>query len=484
MKETRQDRFQAALQNMAKPDWACEPDLLSQDPLVLQSYSQDLWPRKLLELRENGPVPPTVDAVLWPSSTSEVVEAVKWARAADFEVYPYGAGSGVCGATIPSVDSGRPRVIFDLKRMRKIRSLDKKSGIVTAEAGWIGENLERALNAEGFTLGHFPSSIYCSSLGGYLATRSAGQLSTKYGKIEDMVVSLETVMPDGTVIETGRAPRSAMGPDWTQFLLGTEGTLCLFTAAALQVHALPENHEMLGFGADSVPRALTFARRLMQNGLRPAVLRIYDGMETALAGPSQILKESGFNGSCAIIVIFEGCRALTKVEASEAKRMASELEIENLGPKLAEHWWEHRYAVSYKQPLLLSHDRVILDTFECAATWDKLEGLYQAVKKTPLGFGVMLAHFSHFYHTGANIYFTVVGHSGLESSALPRYDQIWESMLRAANDAGATLSHHHGVGIQKNRWIRDEKGSLVAVFGKVKRAFDPENRFNPGKMGL
>jgi len=247
------------------------PIAWSVDPIVLHAYSQDLWPRKLLELRERGPAEPTVDAVLWPETPGQVSEAVKWAGEIDAAIYPYGAGSGVCGATVPAEAEGRPRVIIDVKRMWKVRSIERRSMTVTAEAGIIGENLERHLNQEGLTLGHFPSSIYCSSLGGYLATRSAGQLSTKYGKIEDMVLSLEAVLADGTLVETGRAPRSAMGPDWTQLLLGSEGTLALFTAARLQVHPFPERRVMRAFGAAGVAEAVALARTLLQAGSRPAV---------------------------------------------------------------------------------------------------------------------------------------------------------------------------------------------------------------------
>lgn len=456
----------------------------STDPIALQAYSQDLWPRKLLELRENGPGEATVDLVLWPESTEQVTKLLKWAHEADVSLYPYGAGSGVCGATVASELEKRPRVIVDLKGMRKVRSINLQSMTVWAEAGLIGENLERHLNQEGLTLGHFPSSIYCSSLGGYLATRSAGQLSTKYGKIEDMVLSVEFVLPDGTVTHTGRAPRSAMGPDWTQLLLGTEGTLGFFTAACLQVHAIPQARIMEGFAAPDIRTALEFTRQIMQNGLRPAVLRIYDPMETSLTLNSEVLKSCGFAGGAAIVAVFEGRKKIVSAEAEEAKDLATRLGVQILGPALAEHWWEHRYDVSYKQQLILSHGRMVLDTFELAATWDNLEQVYHAVKNVKVGMGLILAHFSHFYHTGANIYFSLVSHAGFSQSSTERYDQIWDHMLRAAFESGATLSHHHGVGTLKNEWIRQEKGPWINLFKKVKNGFDPENRLNPAKMGL
>jgi alkyldihydroxyacetonephosphate synthase len=275
-----------------------------------------------------------------------------------------------------------------------------------------------------------------------------------------------------------------MGPDWTQLLLGTEGTLGFFTAACLQIHPLPQARVMAGFGARDAASAMEFSRRLMQEGMRPAVLRIYDPLETSLTLNSELLKKSGFSGGAAIVAIFEGNRVISEAEAREARRIAREMEIQDLGPALAEHWWEHRYDVSYKQQLVISHGRMILDTFELAATWEKLEGVYRAVKAVDVGMGIIMAHFSHFYHTGANIYFTLVSHAGWKEGSPERYDEIWERMLKAACDAGATLSHHHGVGIQKNEWIRREKGGWIPIFEKVKRGFDPENRLNPSKMGL
>jgi len=462
-----------------------ESGRLSTDQHVLQAYSQDLWPRKLVQLREKGPLTePTVDLVLWPQSVEEVSELVKWGSSSDSVIYPYGAGSGVCGGTVPAENEKRSRIIIDLKKMSKVRSIDNKSMTVWAEAGLIGENLERYLNQEGFTLGHFPSSIYCSSLGGYLATRSAGQLSTKYGKIEDMVLSLECVLPDGSILETSRAPRSAMGPDFTQFLLGTEGTLVIFTAACLQINTIPEVRVMRSFQAEDVYSAMEFARNMMQDGLRPSAIRIYDPLETSLTLSSEVLEKSGYEAGAAVVVVFEGLRALAEVEAAEAEKIAERTGIKIIGDELATHWWNHRYDISYKQQLILSHERMILDTFELAATWSNLTNVYKAVKSVNVGFGVVLGHLSHFYHTGANIYFTLVSHAGIKRSSIEHYDDVWDAMLRAAVGAGATLSHHHGVGSLKRDWIRKEKGQWINIFERIKGGFDPESRFNPDKMGL
>jgi len=275
-----------------------------------------------------------------------------------------------------------------------------------------------------------------------------------------------------------------MGPDWTQLLLGSEGTLAFFTAAQLQVSRVPESRVFQSFQSESVEAALEYARALLQGGLRPAVVRIYDPLETQLALNSAALKSAGFESGAVMIVIYEGSTRMTQVESEEGGSVADHLGLRRLNESLAVHWWEHRYDVSYKQQLILSHQHMILDTFEVAATWSQLEKVYRAVKSASIGPGLILAHFSHFYPTGANIYFTLVAHSGFLKSAPERYDEIWEKMMAAALDAGATLSHHHGSGLLKNEWIRREKHGWISLFEKVKRGFDPENRLNPGKMGL
>lgn len=450
------------------------------DPHSLRAVSTDLWPRKLLELRRDGAQPPTVDLVAWPESTEQVAKILRWSAGKNVAILPYGAGSGVCGAAMG--EGGRPQIVVDLKRMRAVRAIDRISQTVTAEAGIIGENLERHLNQEGYTLGHFPSSIYCSSLGGYLATRSAGQLSTKYGKIEDLVLSVEMVLADGRVIDVGRAPRSAMGPDWTQALLGSEGTLGLFTSARLQISKLPEERIMLGYAAGELSAAMEWGRRLLQGGLRPAALRIYDPTEAALALNSAVLKECGYRTGAVVVAVFEGPRKLTSVEAEEARALAAALKLQDLGSRLGEHWWQHRYDVSYRQQLILSHDRMLLDTFEVAATWDRLGEVYRAVKGVSVGAGVILAHFSHFYPTGANIYFTLVSHAGFRGDTVERYDAIWKQLLEAAHGAGASLSHHHGMGLQKRDYLARETPAGDFLWKQLKHALDPENRLNPGKI--
>lgn len=240
------------------------------------AYSRDMWPRLLLAVRAGSQSEHPPDVVVWPETVDEVAEIVKVARRLRVPVVPYGAGSGVAGGAVP-IHGG---ITVDVKRMDRVLEIDGEDLVCAAEAGVNGERLERELARGGYTLGHFPSSIYCSTLGGWLAARSAGQMSTKYGKIEDIALGVTAVTGRGDVVTTGRAGRSEAGPDWTQLLIGSEGTLALITSARLKIRPAPEARLLRGWEFPSVVAGLEGIRRVLQRGLRPAVVRLYDEFDT------------------------------------------------------------------------------------------------------------------------------------------------------------------------------------------------------------
>ena len=250
----------------------------SGDPVDLRMIAHDLWPRRLIERREGLPVT-TPARVFWPTSDAEVQAIVRAAIAERRPVVPFGAGSGVCGGISPTSTSW----MIDLKRMDRLLAIDEARGTCTVEAGMIGDRLERALNARGFTLGHFPSSIYISTVGGWVATRSAGQLSSRYGKIEDMVVAVEGVDGTGAPI-AARVDDPATGPGLVRLLVGSEGALCVITRATLRVHRAPSHRWLRAFTFEDLGTALHAMRMLLASGEAPSVLRLYDPLDTALAG--------------------------------------------------------------------------------------------------------------------------------------------------------------------------------------------------------
>ncbi len=240
------------------------------------TYSRDMWPRALFAVREGQTALHPPDVIVWPESEDEVVALVRLARKLRVPIVPYGAGSGVAGGAVP-IHGG---ITVDMKRMARLRQVDDEELWVEAEAGINGERFERELERRGYTLGHFPSSIYCSTLGGWLAARSAGQMSTRYGKIEDMVLSLRAVTGRGEIVEVGRLSRAAGGPDWLQLLVGSEGTLAIITSAKLRIRPRPEVRHLRGFEFASVMSGLEGIRRVLQRGFKPSVVRLYDEFDT------------------------------------------------------------------------------------------------------------------------------------------------------------------------------------------------------------
>lgn len=445
----------------------------------LAAHARDCWP--LLAMRERaGETLPRPVAVVWPTSTTQASSLYAWATRRGVPLVPYGGGGGVVGGAAP-VAGG---VAVDTKRMASILELDADSGLVVVQPGVIGQTLEEWLGTRGWTLGHFPSSITVSSVGGFAAARSAGQCSTKYGAFASLVAGLEAVLPDGTVVRREAQPGSAAGPDLIGLLLGGEGTLGLITELTLRVVPKPE---ALGFRALRMPTfaaGLDTLRSILRTGLRPAVLRLYDEADTALSHPDL--------GGCLLVVMAEGWPALVDLEVRTAAEIAVAHGGDDLGEDLARNWHEHRYDVSWRladflKPGGMFGDAVAVDTLEVAARWSRLPATYAAVREALAGAAdVVLCHASHAYSDGACLYFTF-GAAGLgdEVKVRGRYERAWTAAMDAAVAAGATITHHHGVGLVRAPWLAAELGAGgMALLQRVKDALDPAGIANPGKLGL
>jgi len=470
------------------------------------AYSRDMWTKALLWVRQ-GRVPPPPDAVVWPSDEAEVAAVIRACRSHHLAVIPFGAGSGVCGGVL-AVQGG---VALDLKRLERVATVDAERRCVDAQAGVLGEVLERTLNRQGWTLGHFPSSIYMSTLGGWLAARSAGQLSGKYGKIEDMVLSVRAVTGAGELIETPDRPRR--GPDLAHLLIGSEGTLCAFTGARLRVHPLPAHRAFRGYTFKTLQDGVEAMRRMFRAGLRPAALRLYDPLDTAVVVRGKASRVDGgrrpkpgwradlfqrltlevlsrptlFNGAgkwmreCRLITLSEGEAVRTTAEDEAARSICLGLGARDLGEGPGQAWFRERYAVSYKMSKIIESG-AFADTMEVAATWDKVIGVYEAVRAacSPLAF--VLCHLSHAYPEGCSLYFSFVGAAHGEEASELRYDALWATALGAAQGAGATVSHHHGIGVLKTSALQKELGDGWRLLRALKRALDPDGIMNPGKL--
>jgi alkyldihydroxyacetonephosphate synthase len=441
--------------------------------------ARDCWPRLVLRERA-GETLPVPDVVVRPATTEEVSRLLAWCRAEAVPVTPYAGGSGVVGGAVATQGG----VCLDLTGLSGLVSLDAVSGVATFRAGTFGPDAEAAANAAGFTIGHFPSSIMCSTVGGWVAARGAGQLSTRYGKAEDLVVALEAVLPDGTVWLTRPAPRTAAGPDLWRLLAGAEGTLGVITEVTLRLHPLPETRTYSGRLFPSLGEGIEALRQVMRTGARPAVLRLYDELDTSLVLGGQGLSV----GEGALLVAV--CEGDPRVVAAEQAILAAVCATaQDLGAGPALHWWEHRYAVSFNLPRVLSGQLLgqfgVADTIEVAALWAHLPRVYDEMRAAMAPHvSVVMAHVSHCYPEGASIYWTLATEATDDADALTRYDAAWAAGMRACLDSGGSIGHHHGVGQARADWLAEELGAGHGVLRAVKDALDPGGVCNPGKLGL
>jgi alkyldihydroxyacetonephosphate synthase len=454
------------------------------DPHVTGPYAHDWWPRMLMR-RRAGEELPTPDAVVAPQSRDDVVAVVRWCAANRVALVPFGAGTGVCGGANPVTGA----LTVDLKHLTAIGPLDEVSGVIEVEPGVIGQRLEEHLVHRGWTLGHHPSSAHASTIGGFLAVRSAGQASSLHGKLEDTVIGLEVVLADGQVLTSRPVPQSSSGPDLTRLFLGGEGTTGIITRAWLRVRPAAETTLDRGWLVPDLQAGLDAMRAIVRTGTMPAVLRLYDEPDTGVVFGGQGLPVPD---GCLLVVGCEGRADVAAFTEQVATGELTRLGATDLGRGPGEHWRAHRHGMSYRfadyvKPGGTFGDALTLDTMEVAGLWRDLPELYVAVRDAlQAHVDLVLAHVSHVYDTGASIYYTLGAvNEGDEAQALARYDAAWEAGQRAALAAGATASHHHGVGLLRAPYLPEELGPAgFDVLRRVKDALDPDHLLNPGKLGL
>jgi alkyldihydroxyacetonephosphate synthase len=487
----------------------------STDPADRVAYARDLWPRHHLAVRAGNVATHRPAGIVWPETTEEVARIVRWAHDTETPVVPFGAGSGVCAGVLPS----ERMIVIDLKRMDRWRSFDERARTLDVEAGHMGLPLEERLNLRGLTLGHFPSSILCSTVGGWVAARSAGQCSGRYGKIEDMVLALECVTGTGDVV-TLRHRTS--GPNLIPLVVGSEGTLAVVTSATLRLHPMPKARAFAAFSFPTTEHGWEAMRAMFQAGLRPAVSRLYDPFDAMLARRGGVKEDgkvssgapglgvaalrnilrrphvlnellegkvgSALMGGSLLIVIFEG--DTPDRDMDEARHLLESMKARYEGEGPAQKWLLHRYSVSYRQAPVFAAG-LFSDTMEVAAPWSKLRGLYDGVRRALGEHVFVMAHLSHAYPDGCCIYFSFAGTAGAkepgregwDARCEATYDRAWRAALAAAVEAGGTLAHHHGAGRSKAPRLTAELGDAgVATVQALMKAFDPKGILNPGNL--
>ncbi len=431
-------------------------------------HGRDWWPLSIGWIAE-GQVPALPGAVVMAKSVDDVVRTINIARRHRVAVTPQGGRSGVVGGAIPLTGG----IALDLTGLSEILDIDEISGTVRVQAGCFGPELESKVRERGFTVGHFPQSFDLATVGGWLACRGAGQYSNRYGKIEEIVRSLTVVLADGqTVVTGGRGPRQAVGPDLNQLFVGAEGTFGVIVEATLVLRRIAEFESRAAFSFDSLDEGLEACRRIVQRGARPAVLRLYDETES----------QRNFDvARCALIVLDEGDRALVDATMSIVGSECAQATTEDVS--LVERWLGHRNDVGALAPLWARG--IVVDTIEVAGPWSALSEIHDRVTSALRALpDTVLAsvHQSHAYDDGACLYFTFVARPTGDYEQY--YRQAWNVASEATLAAGGALSHHHGVGRNRARFVRDALGSGFGLLEKLKQLLDENSIMNPGVLGL
>jgi alkyldihydroxyacetonephosphate synthase len=431
---------------------------------------------------DRGRVLPQPGVIVYPQSAADVASVLAVANAARVPVVPWGGGSGTQGGALPAPGG----ITIDLKRLNRIREINASSLFVTADAGINGTQLEWALNEHGLTLPHYPASANCATLGGYLAPRGSGTISTKYGKAEDLVMSMEVALPDGRLMRTPAVPNHASGPDFMRLFLGSEGTFGVITKATMRVAKLPEVRLFRAMLFEDVRTGLEAGRRMMVDRLDPLVIRMYDPHSTA----SLVKRVLGYELSGAYMILgFDGWKEIAAAQESRALDLCRELGGRDLGREPGERWWNHRYDFYY--PPLSLHLPAMYGTVETVATFDRIEEIYAAKKAAIEGrFGDRgvgyIAHFSHWFPWGASLYDRFLLRDSppdpVEAQAL--HDEIWDVAVRTSLAHGGMINEHHGVGRKLHRFMREQYGDAWPFLERLKQAIDPHGIMNPGKVGF
>jgi len=431
---------------------------------------------------DRGVATPRPDVIVHPGNAAEVAAILAIAHQARVPVVPWGGGSGTQGGTLP-IHHG---IVVDLKRLDQILEIDETSLTVRAQAGINGAVLEWALNERGLTLPHYPASAQCATLGGYLAPRGSGTISTKYGKAEDLVMSIEVALPDGLLIRTPGVPNHASGPDFMRLFLGSEGVFGVITEATMRIAKLPETRLFRALLFPDVSAGLEAGRRMMVDRLDPLVIRMYDPHSTA----SLVKRVLGYELEGAYMIVgFDGWAEIAAAQEARAMQVAASLGARDLGREPGERWWNHRYDFYY--PPLGYHLPLMYGTVETVSTFANIERIYHAKKAAITGtFGHLgvdyIGHFSHWFPWGASLYdrFVLKDVPADPVAAHKLHDEIWDVAVHTSLAHGGMINEHHGVGLKLHRFMKPQYGAAWPLLEAIKRAIDPHGIMNPGKVGF
>ncbi|MEU6129005.1 FAD-binding oxidoreductase [Saccharopolyspora sp. NPDC047091] len=434
--------------------------------------------------RRAGDAGAAPDAVVLPADHDQVCAVLARCAEHRIAVVPFGGGTSVVGGVEPERGGFTSLISLDLRRLDRLVAVDADSRTATLQAGLRGPEAEALLAEHGFTLGHFPQSFEHASIGGFAATRSSGQASAGYGRFDAAVLRMRVATPGGE-LDLGRAPASAAGPDLRQLFLGSEGAFGIITEVTARVYPVPAEVESEGWSFPDFDAGSAALRRLAQEEALPTVARLSDETETWInLSAAHDVGEGGGPGGCLLITRYEGARVAV---SARARALLAEAGGEPLGAEPAESWAHGRYHGPYLRDALLDVN-ALAETLETATTWSRLAetraAVQEAVTEALAAQGtppLVLCHLSHVYPAGASLYFTVV--CARAEDPVRQWRRAKDAAGAAISRVGATITHHHAVGLGHRPWLADEIGELgVQVLGAVKSAVDPAGVLNPGKL--
>lgn len=448
------------------------------------AYGRDAFQLKIMEYRLSSILSqPLPDYVVWVESVEQIQNIMRLANEKKIPIIPYGGGAGANGGVVPLTGG----ISLDLKKLRRIE-IHEEANYVLCQAGVLGQHLENFLNRKGYTLGHLPSSLTTSTIGGFVATRSAGALSSLYGSFENMVLDLEVVLPNGEVIHTNRSrvPRKATGPNFNEFFIGSEGTLGIVTDICLKIKRNPTIREFAGFLFPTLTTGLQTVRKIMNLGIRPSIVRLYEAVEARIVYHiEEIANEQSY-----LTLAFDGYEE-TKELIEDQKRICSNICLnagaKDMGDEGGKIWFKNRLNMYYPNPDWATAG-ILADTMDVITTYDKLENLFYKMKEAMQNKKVrVMAHWSHFYTEGGSMYLIFVmleKNTEKDPKASKLYQETWNKGLQTCIDNGGSISHHHGIGLHGDFMEQELGPGTYQLLKGIKDYLDPNGIMNPGKLGL
>lgn len=453
-----------------------------------------------------GDVGRVPDVVVRPGDEQAVVGVLRAVLANDAVLIAFGGGTSISGSLEAPAGETRPVVSVDLGRLDRVLALDEVSRLARVQAGVFGPALEQQLGARGWTAGHFPDSFAHSTLGGWIATRSSGMQSDKYGDIADLTRAVRMVTPTG-VLATRPVPSASTGPSVREMVLGSEGRLGIITEATIHVHRVPPRRTILGYLLPDWPRALAAMRELSEAEVSPSVTRVSDAHETqfslatrkrptvgdriASAALALYLRRRAIDAEqmCLSFIGYEGSQRHVREQRRRVGAIVGRHGGLSIGSSPGRLYDQKKFDTPYIRDFLLDRG-VLADVSETSAPWRALGTLYDSTVAaaqgafTELGVtGYVMCHLSHSYHSGACLYFTFALKPSGRRAPLQEYDVVKSAIQQAFVDNAATLSHHHAVGTEHARWLEEDISAPgVAMVRALLDGVDPGRNLNPGKI--